>query len=120
MRESIELAVLDLHRPKSPTLKVVNTLNEPGHTESLGEMGFLVINEPYRDVGPVAHDCQVVDISNRAGPIALATIKQVKHRVVNEETGTTYLLASDGLTVVRRPRVEDDYKARQRSQMEED
>jgi hypothetical protein len=72
-----------------------------------------MINGPYRYVSAVAHDYQVVDISNPAGPTPLATIKQVKHKVVNEETGTTYLLGSDGLTVVRRPRVEDDYKIQQ-------
>ena len=46
-------------------------------------------------------------------PTTLATIKQVKHKVVNEETGTTYLLGSDGLTVVRRPPIENDYKTQQ-------
>jgi hypothetical protein len=107
-RDSLQVAVLDLRKPKSPTLKILNALNEPGHTELLGETGFLMIN-----VSAVAHDYQVVDISNPAGPTPLATIKQVKHKVVNEETGTTYLLGSDGLTVVRRPRVEDDYKIQQ-------
>jgi len=37
----------------------------------------------------------------------------VKHRATNDETGTTFLLGSDGLTVVRRPRVEQEYKAQQ-------
>jgi len=112
-RDSLQLAVLDLHKPKKPTLNVMNTLNRPGPTESLGETGFLVINGPHKYVSAMAHDYQVVDISNPVGPALLTTIKQVKHMVVNEETGTTYLLGTDGLTVVRRPRVEDDYKTRQ-------
>jgi hypothetical protein len=112
-RDNLQVAVLDLHNAKSPTLKIVNALNEPGQTESLGSTGFLMINEPYKSVTAVAHDYQVVDTSNPSGPTPLATIKQVKHTVIDEETGTTYLLGSEGLTVVRRPRIEDDYEVHQ-------
>jgi hypothetical protein len=110
-RASGQLAELDLREPKSPTLKIRNTLSEPAHTESLGQMGLVMINAHYRYVGgAVAHDYRIADVSNPTHPIPLATIKQVKHKIVNEETGTTYLLGSDGLTVLRRPRVEEDYK----------
>jgi len=109
-RDSGELAELDLREPKSPTLKIANTLGEPGHTESLGQTSLVMINGHYRYVGGVAHDYHLMEVSDPAHPAPVATIKQVKHKVVNEETGTTYLLGSDGLTVVRRPRVEEDYK----------
>jgi hypothetical protein len=109
-RDSQQVAELDLHEPKSPTLKIVDALSEPGRTESVGQTGLLVINRPYKYVSRVPRDYQLMDMSNPAHPTSLATIKQVKHQVVNEETGTTYLLGSDGLTVVRRPRVEEDYK----------
>jgi hypothetical protein len=110
-RDSGQLAELDLREPKSPTLKITNAVSEPAHTESLGQTGLVMINAHYHYVGgAVAHDYRVADVSTPAHPIPLATIKQVKHKVVNEETGTTYLLGSDGLTVVRRPRVEEDYK----------
>src|ERR1700756_981002 len=110
-RDSGQLAELDLREPKSPTLKITNTLSEPAHTELLGQMGLVMINAHYRYVGgAVAHDYRIADVSNPTHPIPLATIKQVKHKIVNEETGTTYLLGSDGLTVLRRPRVEEDYE----------
>jgi len=110
-RDSGRLAELDLREPKSPTLKITNAVSEPAHTESLGQTGLVMINAHYHYVGgAVAHDYRVADVSTPAHPIPLATIKQVKHKVVNEETGTTYLLGSDGLTVVRRPRVEENYK----------
>jgi hypothetical protein len=110
-RDSGQLAEFDLREPKRPTLKITNALSEPAHTESLGQTGLIMINAHYRYVGgTVAHDYRVVDVSIPAHPNPLATIKQVKHKVVNEETGTTYLLGSDGLTVIRRPRIEEDHK----------
>ncbi|HWY54458.1 MAG TPA: hypothetical protein VNZ03_08350 [Terriglobales bacterium] len=112
-RDSGRLAELDLREAKSPTLQITNTLNERGRTESLGQTGVMMINAHYRYVGGVGHDYQLMDVSNPEHPTPVATIKQVKHKVVNEETGTTYLLGSDGLTVVRRPRVEEDYKVEQ-------
>jgi hypothetical protein len=48
-----------------------------------------------------------------SAPVVLATIGDVKHRAVSDETGTTFLLGSDGLTVVRPLSVENEYKARQ-------
>jgi hypothetical protein len=111
-RASGELAELDLHEPKNPTLKTGGSLAK-GHTESLGQTGLIMSNGHYRYVGAEAHDYHLVDVSNPAGPTPLATIKQVKHKLVNEETGTTYLLGSDGLTVIRRPRVEEDHQIEQ-------
>ncbi len=57
-----------------------------------------------------ARDYQVIDISAPSDPVVLATVKQVKHKVVNGNTGTTFLLGSEGLTVIRRTSVENDYK----------
>ena len=111
-RASGELAELDLRQPKNPTLKAEDSLGK-GHTESLGQTGLVMINGHYTYVGAEAHDYYLVDVSNPAGPTPLATIRQVKHKLVNEETGTTYLLGSDGLSVVRRPRVEEDFKTQQ-------
>jgi len=107
-RDSGQLAELGLRDPKSPTLKA--SLSTTGHTESLGQNGVVMINAHYRYVGGVGHDYRLIDVSNPGHPVPVATIKQVKHKVVNEETGTTYLLGSEGLTVVRRPRVEEDNK----------
>jgi hypothetical protein len=54
----------------------------------------------------------VIDIAASA-PTQLATVKDVRHRVTNNETGTTFLLGSNGLTVVRRLSIENDYKVHQ-------
>src|SRR5260370_27009774 len=106
-RDSGQLAEL------KPALKGASALSESVHSESLGQTGLVMINGHYRYVSGAAHDYNLVDVSNPAHPRPVATIKQVKHKVVNEETGTTYLLGSDGLTVIRRPRVEEDHKIEQ-------
>jgi len=75
------------------------------------ETAFLMVNEPYNPfVRAVPRDYQVIDISVPSDPLVLATVKQVKHKVVNSTTGTTFLLGSEGLTVIRRTSVENDYK----------
>jgi hypothetical protein len=106
-RDGKGVAVLDLHAAKKPTVKVISGLSESGSTQALGERAFLMIDEPYNYVRAVPRDYQVMD------PLLLTTVKEVKHQVVNGDTGTTFLLGSDGLTVVRRVNVENDYKINQ-------
>jgi hypothetical protein len=109
-RDNNGVGVLDLHKVKVPTIRTISALSEAGATESLGETGFLMVNEPYTYIRAVPRDYQVVDISSPSDPVLLATVAQVKHRVVNSDTGTTYLLGSEGLTLIRRTSVENDYK----------
>ena len=109
-RDDKGVAVLDLRKPKAPALKAVNAFSNSGPTEALGESGFLMVDEPYNYTRAVPRDYQVVDISSPSDPVLLTTVKQVKHKVINNETGTTFLLGSEGLTVVRRISVENDYK----------
>ena len=61
----------------------------------------------------VPRDFQVVDLSAPSKPTLLTTVKQVKHQVANNDMGTSFLLGTDGLTVVRRIRVENDYATHQ-------
>lgn len=107
-RNGAGVAVLDLKRPKAPAMKTINGMNQAGHTEAIGDTGFLMVNEPYNFVNPVAHDYQVVDTSSPADPVLLATVTMVKQQVSNDQTGTLFLLGNQGLTVVRRPQVEEE------------
>lgn len=60
--------------------------------------------------GPaVVKDFDVVDTTAEASPEHVATVFQVEHQVANDELGTTFLLNRQGLTVVRRPKVEEEY-----------
>jgi hypothetical protein len=111
-RDSQKEAVLDLRKTKRPALRMISTVTDLGPAETLGEYGLLVTSQAYRYAPAVARDYQVIDIAASV-PTPLATVKDVKHRATNDETGTTFLLGSDGLTVVRRLRVEEEYKVNQ-------
>jgi hypothetical protein len=91
-------------------VKVISGVSESGSTQALGERAFLMIDEPYNYVRAVPRDYHVMDISSPSDPRLLTTVKEVKHQVVNGDTGTTYLLGSEGLTVIRRVNVANDYK----------
>jgi hypothetical protein len=105
-------AVLDLHKAKKPVFRVISTMTDLGPAETLGESGLLVTSHTHNYVPAVARDYQVIDIS-ASNPTQLATIKDVKHHATNDYTGTTFLLGPNGLTVVRRLSVENDYKVHQ-------
>jgi hypothetical protein len=109
-RDGKGVAVLDLHTAKKPTLKNIAGLSESGSTQPLGEQAFMMIDEPYNYIRAVPRDYQVIDISSPSDPLLVTTVKEVKHQVVNDDTGTTFLLGSEGLTVIRRLNVENDYK----------
>jgi hypothetical protein len=111
-RASQKEAVLDLRKTKRPVLRMISTVTDLGPAESLGESALLVTSQTRNYVPPVARDYQVFDIT-ASDPAQLAAVKNVKHRVTNDETGTTFLLGSNGLTVVRRLNVENDYKVHQ-------
>jgi hypothetical protein len=111
-RDSQKEAVLDLRKAKRPVLRTISAMTDLGPAEPLGESGFLVTAQAHQYTPAVARDYQVIDVAGSI-PAQLATVKDVKHRVTNDYTGTTFLLGSDGLTVVRQLSVENDYKEQQ-------
>jgi hypothetical protein len=111
-RNSRDTAVLDLRKPKMPTLNILAGLQYPGRIELLGDSAFLATGE-HAPAPSVARDYQVFDISNPTNPTLLSTVKQVNGKVERSETGTTFLLGSDGLTIIRLPQEEEKYKSSQ-------
>jgi hypothetical protein len=111
-RDSQKQAVLDLRKARRPVFRVISTVPDLDSAETLGESGLLATSQPYKYVSAVGRDYQVIDVV-ASGPAQLATVRDVRHRVTNKETGTTFLLGPNGLTVVRRLSVENDYKVHQ-------
>jgi hypothetical protein len=113
-RQDGGIAVLDLTKAKKPTLHTVASQAGFVTTEAVGPTGFLATSGPHSEGYAMPKDFQLVDLSGRSGPAVLTTIKQVNLRVTNGETGTTFLLGGNGLTVVRQPSVEEEYQEHQR------
>jgi len=95
--------VLDLRRPSSPHLTSLPAGADAGGAEDVAS----VETNPETRTAP--HDYQVLDLDART-PAVLLTVKGVHSKVVNQETGTTFLLGSDGLTVVRSIHPENEHK----------
>jgi hypothetical protein len=111
-RDSQKEAVLDLRKPKRPVLRMIPATTDLGPAEPLGESGLLAADQPYKYVPAIGRNYQVIDVADSA-PTQLATVEDVRHQVTNNQTGTTFLLGPNGLTVVRRLRVENNYKEQQ-------
>jgi hypothetical protein len=103
-------AVLDLHTVDDPTIKMIKGLKFQGSIERLGDDGFMIANQASvrSNVHPV--DYQVVATGNAYEPSRVYDVNYVRQEITNNETGTTYLVTADGLYLIRRPAVEEQYK----------
>jgi hypothetical protein len=88
-------AVLDLHKAKIPSVDVLPELTVTGHLMALREDNAVMSPAQY----------QIVDAAAATPYQHVADVKGVKQEITDNETGTTYLLAEEGLFVVRRPAV---------------
>jgi len=102
-------AVLDLHKVKRPTIKMVPGLTFQGATEHLGDDAFMISNQASEPSDANAPDYQVVETASAREPNRVYDVKQVRQQITNDETGTTFLLAADGLYLIRRPAVEEEH-----------
>ncbi len=108
-RDNNQVGFLDLRRAAQPVVRMSDvTIEEAG--EQLGSNVLMTTGAVYQYEPAVAQDYQVIDITRNGTSTLLTTVKQVKHRTSNADMGTTFLLGSDGLTVVRRLDVEKEYK----------
>ena len=102
-------AVLDLHKPKAPAIKMVPGLELRGATQRLGDDGFIVSNQVSAQSDAIDPDYQVVETAGTREPYRVYDVKQVREEITNDETGTTFLLGAEGLYLIRRPAVEYEY-----------
>jgi hypothetical protein len=111
-RDGQKAGILDLRKAKQPELRTLSLTANLDAAETLGQSGLLASNESYKYIPAVSRDFQVIDVS-AVNPTPLVTLKNVRHRLTNTETGTMFFLDNDGLTVVRQTSVETDYKIHQ-------
>jgi len=106
-------AVLDLHNVKLPTIKMIPGLKFHRSTELPAGDGFITVSNQATvpsDANPLDYEIT----ANSREPNRVYEVKQVRQEITNHETGTTFLLAADGLYLIRRPTVEKEYKFHER------
>jgi hypothetical protein len=106
-------ALLDLRKAKAPSIDTVEGLTFQGPIDRLGDDGIEIANEASVQSATNAVDYQVVETPARHEPIRVYDVKQVREEITNDETGETFLLTADGLYVIRRPAVEEEYDTHQ-------
>jgi hypothetical protein len=105
------VALLNMKNSRRPVLETAPALAEVAYSERIGQTGMLTTvaeNSTARAADPTTYS--VMDTANATGPELLATIPAVTERVVNGDTGTMFLLNRDGVTMVRRLRVEAEHQ----------
>jgi hypothetical protein len=106
-------AVLDLHKAKAPIIKIVPELKFHGLADRLIADGFTIGNQASVQSDANVQNYQILATVNSREPERVYEVKQVSHEITNDETGTTFLLGADGLYVIRRPAVEEEYEIHQ-------
>lgn len=103
-------AVVNFKKYQHPTLVQTSQFALAGNIEELGAKGLLFTSAAAdTSFDPAPQTYGVVDTSNPSDPVALASIDGVVQRLSRPETGTLFLLSNQGVTIVRRPRVEEEY-----------
>jgi hypothetical protein len=105
-------ALLSFKHCKHPVLGDASALTGTAAVEKLGETALLSASTNAAVAPIVDNDptYKVWDDSKASHPNLLATIPGVTQRLSNEDTGTLFFLSENGITVVRRLRVEEDHK----------
>ena len=106
-RDNRGSAVMDFQKRKDPVIASASNLSQAGHTEEVGDTGFLIVNEPRLQTAYAPKDYQVVDSYEPRNPKLIATVKQVQKKITDGSTGAVFLLGEEGLTIVRQPHVEE-------------
>ncbi len=109
-RDGSGSALLNLQKAKSPQIvSAAHTVAEP--VEALGNSGYLlaVTELAQQPARIVSRDYQVVDFGTRAHP--LETIAGVTRIAERSDTGTVFLLSTQGITVIRNLSTEQQYAA---------
>jgi hypothetical protein len=110
-RDGSGVARLSFKKYKHPVLAKGPVLDRADDSEALGQTGLLLTSVQLPS-GPVreVQTYTVLDTSNPSQPGLLASIPAVKQRLSKADTGTLFLLNKDGVTVIRRLRVEEEHQ----------
>jgi hypothetical protein len=109
-RDNSGFAVINFKKFKKPVLTEAPQFQDPASAEPIGHDGLLLASTTHPAGQAEGPKYQVFDVSNPSNPTALATVEGLQQRLERTETGTLFLLSNKGLTVIRRPNKEEEYK----------
>jgi hypothetical protein len=109
-RDHSGFAVINFKKFKKPVLTEAPQFEHLSQAETIGHDGLLLTSMNHPIAQAEDPDYQLFDISNPSSPRALAMIDGVTQRMERPETGTVFMLSDKGLTVIRRPNVEQEYR----------
>ncbi len=106
-RNGTGVAFIDFTRQTAPVIVDKPPLEHATSAEALGRAGLLLTSDKMLATSEhSARTYYVMDTEEIAQPSLLAKVSAVTQRIANANTGTIFLLNRDGITVVRRPAVE--------------
>jgi hypothetical protein len=117
-RDNHGYAVLDLSRYNHPLLTQTPQLAGASTAENIGNFGLLLTSTRASSASggsgpalPAASDrtYDIMDTSHGGTPRLVTSVPGVKRRLTKLDTGTLFLLADNGVTVVRNLRTEEEH-----------
>ncbi len=108
-RGGLGFAVLDLSQYNRPSLSQTAQLAAAASAENIGNFGLLVASggSPQSSPTDPIRTYTVMDTAHSATPALLASVSGVKRRLTKPDTDTVFLMADNGVTVVRNLRAEE-------------
>jgi hypothetical protein len=110
-RDRSGFAIINFKKYRQPVLTPTPELLGQAAVRLVGQGALLLTSSNDLHVSDQDRQCAVIDISDPLKPTSVVVIHGVKQQLERRETGTTFLLSQDGLTVIRRPSVEEDYQS---------
>lgn len=115
-RDHSGFAVINFKKFKKPVLTAAPQFRHPARVEAFGNNGLLLASTTRPSPEVEDPEYEIFDMSDPSKPTSLGTVEGVQQRLERQETGTLFMLGRSGLTVIRRPDVEEDYAAELNSQ----
>jgi hypothetical protein len=104
-RDTGTFAILSYANPLHPTLSATTDQIHGTDAEPIDDHGLLITERRFFMTTLLRH-YQIVDSTNVQAPRLLSTVQDVQQTLQREDTGTTFLLGTSGLTVIRQPKQE--------------
>ena len=108
------MGVLNTRKARKPVLESADAFQHASRVQAIGQSTFLLASAHGAAATlPAPQEYRVVESAKNLRFSTLYAAQGVIASIRREETGTLFLLGSEGLTVIRHPEQEEEYKAQQ-------